>query len=83
MLDALIDRQDRDVARAREPAVIEQRLQLAEYRNGPVRIQMNALDKVGARQVQRVFRNRLALVLEQSGGIGSKDLFNGGHDSLF
>ena len=44
---------------------------------------MNALDEVGAGQVQRVFRNRLALVLQQSGGFGSEDLFNGRHDSLF
>ena len=82
MLDALIDRQDRHVAGAGEPAVIEQRLQLAEHRHRAVRIEVNALDEIGARQVQRLFRNRLALVLQQSGGVGSEDLFNSGHDAL-
>ncbi len=82
MLDALVDRQDRHVAGAGEPAVIEQRLQPAEHRHRPVRVEVNALDEVRTRQVQRLFRNRLALVLQQAGGVGSEDLFDGGHNLI-
>ena len=43
---------------------------------------MDPLDEVGAGQVQRFFRDGLALVLEQAGGFGSEDLFNGWHNAL-
>jgi hypothetical protein len=79
MLDTLIDRQDRYVTGACKAAVIEHRLQLAEHRHRPVRIEVNALDEIRPRQVERFLRD-FALVLQQSGGIGSKDLFDGGHN---
>ena len=65
-----------------EPAVIEQRLQPSQHRHRPVRAEVNALDEIGTGQVQRVFRDGLALVLQQSGGVGSEDLFNSRHNAL-
>ena len=81
MLDALIDRQDRHVTGAAEAAVIEQRLQPAEHVDRAVRVEVDTLDEIRTGQVQRFFRD-LALVLQQSGGLGSEDLFYGGHDLL-
>ena len=52
MLDALIDRQDRHVAGAGQPAVIEQRLQAAEHARRSIRDAIDALDEVGPGQVQ-------------------------------
>ena len=52
MLDALIDRQDRHVAGAAEPAVIEQRLQAAQHARRPIRHRVSAVDEVGSRQVE-------------------------------
>ena len=52
VLDALIDRQDRHVAGAAQPAGVEQRLQAAQHARRAVRQREDAVDEVGTRQVQ-------------------------------
>ena len=68
VLDALIDRQDRHVAGARQPAVCRTATAgCASTRGGRSELREDAVDEIGARQVQRLLRDRLALVLEQAG----------------
>ena len=67
MLDSLIDRQDRDVARSGEPAAAEQRLQASQYAHGPIRWAVDPVHEIGTGQVQAVPGNRPALMLEQAG----------------
>ena len=65
MLDALVHRQDRHVAGAGQPPVIEQRLQFRHHLNRAIRLEVNPLDEIRTGQVQRLLGNRLALVLQQ------------------
>ena len=51
MLDPLIDRKDRDVARVRQAAGVEQPLQAAKYARRPVRGREDSIDEVGTGQV--------------------------------
>ena len=60
MLNALIDRQDREVAGATEAPSVVHRLQVAEYRHGAVRIAHHALDEVGAGKMQAILIDRRA-----------------------
>jgi hypothetical protein len=75
MFDALIDREDRHVARAAEPPVIEQRLQAGQDARVPVRQAVDAFHVVGAGQVQRLLRNP-ALMLKQAGRVGAENFFD-------
>ena len=79
VLDALVDGQDRDVAGAAQAAVIEQRLQARSTRVGRSDDRWSAVDEVGPRQVEALFGNGLAAVLEQGDRVCSQDLFDGSH----
>src|SRR5712692_4933040 len=59
MLNALIDRQDRNVSRARQPPVIQQRLQRTQDRRRPIGLRANAVDKIRSGQMKLALRNRL------------------------
>src|SRR4030095_15123311 len=86
VLDALVDRQNRDVTSAAQSAVIDHRLQAAEHGRRPIREAINSLDVVAARQMQRIPWNGLALVLQKTGGFTAEDFFDlraytlNGHD---
>ena len=56
MLDALIDRQDRQVAGVREPPVAEQRLQAAQHAGLAVVHRHHAVHEIRPRQMQRLLR---------------------------
>ncbi len=76
VLDALVDRQDREVAGARQAAVVEERLQAAEDPGRPVAILPDPIDEVRPRQVQLLFRDGLGLVFEKALGVRPKHFFN-------
>ena len=61
MLDALVDRQDRDVAGAGQPPVSNSACRLASTRVGRSDDRHDAIDEVRARQMQGLLRDRLAL----------------------
>jgi hypothetical protein len=69
VLDALVDRQDGDVPRAAEAAVVVQRLQVALHLGRPVGEREHPLDVVGTRQMQVVAGDPLRLVGEQALGL--------------
>ena len=60
VLDALVDGQDRDVAGARQAAGVQQPLQVAQHVRRAVGVDEDAVDEVGARQVQAGRREGLA-----------------------
>ena len=65
VLDALIDRQDRHVAGAGQPAVVEERLQAAHHPGRPVGQRDDPVHEVGPRKVKAVFRDGLALMRKE------------------
>src|SRR6202011_2733876 len=73
VLDALVDRQDREIARARETAVVEERLQAAQHTRRTIAGREDPRDEVRPREVELRLRDRLALVLEQVLGVISED----------
>ena len=76
VLDALVDRQDRQVARARQAAVPEQRLQVAQHRRRPIRQTVGPVDVVGARASMQAIGRDLGLVRQQVFGVGTQDLLH-------
>ena len=78
VLDALVDRQDRQVAGAGQAAVAEQPLEVAEHAGVAVAGGEDAVDEIGAGQVQRLLGDRLADVREQAVGLGAEKLADGG-----
>ena len=65
MLNALIDRQDRDIARPAQPPMIVKCVQAAQHLRGAIRVHPHPVDKVGAGQVQIIMADRLAGVIQQ------------------
>ena len=76
MLDTLVNRQNRDVARPTQAAMIEQLLQAAQHTDRAIRVDPDAIDKIRAGQVQHFFGDRFALVAEQIFGFFPKQGFN-------
>ena len=74
VLDALVDGQDRDVARPGQAAGVDEPLQVAQHGRGTIGVDEDPVDEVRARQVQVVLGDRLALVLEQALGVVSEQL---------
>ncbi len=72
MLDALVDREDGDVARAGQPAVVEERLEVAEHLGGSVRHPVDVGDRVGPRRGELVGGNSAALMAEQVVGVSAE-----------
>ena len=66
MLDALVDRQDRDVTGACQAPGVQHRLQRGQDARRSVRQPVRAIHVVGTWQQEAVLRNRLALVLEET-----------------
>ena len=82
VLDALVDRQNRDVSGPGEPPVIEQRLQARQHARRPIGDAVDALDVVGPGKMQRLFRDGLALILKQARRFVSENFFDLRTDSL-
>jgi hypothetical protein len=69
VLDALVDGQDRHVARPAEPAVVEQPLQVAQRAVVAVGQRIDAIDEVRAGQMKLVGGDGLRAVLKQTLGV--------------
>src|SRR5690606_6083469 len=74
MLDALVDGQDRQVARAPESTVGEQRLEVAKYAGRPVGRSVQPVDSVRARQLQPLLADTACLVAEKFVSVGAEQL---------
>jgi hypothetical protein len=73
VLDALIDRENRDVAGPAQAPVGEDRLKVAKDLRGAIRARHHPADEVRAWKVQRLGRDGLAPVLEQMFRLGTKE----------
>ena len=62
MLDALVDGQYRNVARAAQPASVEQQAEVAQHRDRPVAPRVHPVHEVRPRQDQVIAADALALV---------------------
>jgi len=82
VLDALVDRQDGDVAGAAEAPVVEDFLHRPEDLGAAVGVFPDAVYEVGAGEVELVFGNGLAFVVEQVLGLVAEVLGNGGAGCL-
>jgi hypothetical protein len=79
VLDALVDGQQRQVARAGQAAVVEQRLQVAQHRRLAVGLGDDAVDEVRAGQMQPRRRDAAAFVLEKFVGLVAEQFDDVGH----
>ncbi len=75
VLDALVDGQDRVVARARQPPGVQHPLEVAQDVAGSIGVDHHPIDEVGARQVQVRLVDGLADVVEQAVGLVAQQLF--------
>ncbi len=76
VLDALVHGQDREVARPRQAAVAEQRLQVAEHGQRAVGGAEDPIHEVGAGKMKVGLRDALAGVVEESPRVGSQQPFD-------
>ena len=76
MLDALVDRQDRKIPGAREPAIVEKRLQGTQNRRRTIRVCPDAIDKIRTGQIELILGDRFRLVIEQRPRVFAQELFN-------
>src|SRR5882762_2707073 len=75
VLYPLVDWQDRQVAGARQAAMLEQGLQTAKYPRRPVAVLPYPVDEIRTGQMELRGGHRLALVPQEVGGVASQDLF--------
>ena len=76
VLDALVDRQDRDVAGAGQAPAVEQPLEVAQDVGRAIGVDEDAVDEVRPRQVQVGLVEGLALVVEQEPGVVAEQLLD-------
>jgi hypothetical protein len=79
VLDALVNGQDRQIARPGEAAMAEQLLEAAHHRGRAIARCYDPVDEIGTRQVQAFARNALANVLEQPVGVRAQQAHDVGH----
>jgi len=82
VLDALIDGEDGEIAGAGEAAGVEHLLEVAEDRGGAIGDAEDAVDEVGAGDVEGVAGDELGFVGEEGGGGGSEEVGGGRHGAL-
>ena len=75
MFDALVDGKNRHVAGAGQASGVEDRLERRKHAHGTIRDEMHPLDEIGTGQMERLLRNRLALMLEKR-RVASEDRLN-------
>ncbi|MNT10864.1 hypothetical protein D3C72_1457160 [compost metagenome] len=77
VLDALVHREDREVARAREAAAVEEALEVVDHGLGAIGLHEDAVDEVRTGQVQHLLGDLDRAVLEQiAGRIGAEQLLD-------
>ena len=76
MFDTLVDRQNRDVARAAQAAGIQDLLEVAQDDRRAVGLRDDAIDEIGSRQVQTGGGKTTTFVTQQGVGIFAQQ-FNG------
>jgi hypothetical protein len=74
VLDPLVDGEDRKIAGALEPAMIEQALQAAQHASRPIAQRHHPVDEIWSRQMELRPRDGLAAVVEEAPGIIAQDL---------
>jgi len=80
VLDALIDRQDRQIAGTIQTTVVKQPLQVTHHHRRTVGYGHHAVDKISAGQVHLVTRDAGAGVAQQRLSLGAKQALDGvGH----
>ena len=78
VLDALVDRQDRHVAGARQAPVVEQRLEIAQHGWAAIGLRRHPVNEVRPWQVELIARDGGARVIEQVFGLISERSLNVG-----
>src|SRR5207245_1954052 len=73
MLDALVDRQNRQIAGAGEAPMVEKRLETPQHAGGAVAGRKDPGDEVRAGKMQLRLRDRFTLVFEQVPGVVSQN----------
>src|SRR5438552_2718505 len=76
VLDALIDRQDGQVARTREPPVVKHSSEVAQYLRPAISRHHDTVYEVGPWQMQHLFGNGSALIGQQRFGFVAEDLLD-------
>lgn len=74
MLDALVDRQDGDIARVGQAPVVEQALEVAQHLRGAVALLPDFVNRVGRGQHQRVGAHLGLEVVQQLGGAVAQEI---------
>jgi len=82
MLDALVHRQQGQIAAAGQAAVVQQRGEVAQYRRLAVGLGDDAIDEIRAGQVQPRLRDAAAFVLEELVGFVAEQFDDVGHGVL-
>jgi hypothetical protein len=82
VLDALVDRQDRQVAGTGETTMVVDRFQAAKHSDGTVAQRPDATHEIGSGQVQVLARDRLGTMLEQVLGVVAEDLLEAAQRGL-
>src|SRR5205807_3171583 len=73
VLDAVVDRQDGEIAGTRQAAVIVERLEAAQDPRRAIAGGEDPGDEVRAGQMQLRLRDGFAFVLQQAGGVAAED----------
>ncbi|MNL26074.1 hypothetical protein D3C87_1475830 [compost metagenome] len=76
VLDALVNRQDGDVAGPAQTPGVEDALEVVEHGQRPVRGDEDPIQEVGAGQVQQLLGEVGALVLKQALGVFAEQFFD-------
>ena len=74
VLDALVDRKDRDISGAGQPSTAIEPTQAHQNRRRTVGTTEDLIDMVGARLVDQLLGDALALVIQQALGLVSEEL---------
>src|SRR5215472_2149670 len=77
MLDPLVYREDRNVTRPGETAVLEDLLEVTEHRRRTVGPGVDPVHKVRARKVESLLGDPLAFVTEERSGIPPEEVLDG------
>jgi hypothetical protein len=72
MLNALVDREDGQIASAGETAMLEHALEIGDNARIAIRVQPDAIDEIGTREMQHLLGNFGTAESEQRVGFGAE-----------